>query len=313
MHLVSSAHNALHKGLRFLFTFRSLPPLKGEIYVAERRSIALLRAEFPAWRGGLVPAIQGNGHPKPGQCIRLAGPVRPPVDHGDNQGVRGLWNKSTLYREATNIPMIMAGPGVLPGRVCTTNVNLVDLAPTVLDAVGVEAPPSGPAARCCELPAKTMTRCASASANTTPWDRPARPTWCDRGAGSTTIMLATNPSCSTSRQTRVKPSIWLPILLAQPLWRIWSPCCERDWTQRQWTVAPRTIRTRWWRGLEGAKPHFSSARKARHLRHRVESGSRLARFTPFRTVTRGFPAPRERVTDLLTEYPSLAIEAENSG
>ncbi len=65
-------------------------------------------------------------------------------DHGDNQGVRGLWNKSTLYREATNVPMIMTGPQVPPGHVCTTNVNLVDLAPTALDASGLEAPVEWP-------------------------------------------------------------------------------------------------------------------------------------------------------------------------
>jgi choline-sulfatase len=53
-------------------------------------------------------------------------------DHGDNQGSRGMWNKSTLYREATNVPLIVKGPGVPQGRICTTNTNLVDIAPTVL-------------------------------------------------------------------------------------------------------------------------------------------------------------------------------------
>lgn len=65
-------------------------------------------------------------------------------DHGDNQGARGMWNKSMLYREATNIPMVIAGPGAPSGRVCTTNVNLVDVAPTVLDATGLEAPAQWP-------------------------------------------------------------------------------------------------------------------------------------------------------------------------
>ncbi|MCX7227590.1 MAG: sulfatase-like hydrolase/transferase [Burkholderiales bacterium] len=65
-------------------------------------------------------------------------------DHGDNQGVRGLWNKSMLYRESTEVPMILAGPGVPQGRVCSTLVNLVDIAPTVLDVGGVAAPPDLP-------------------------------------------------------------------------------------------------------------------------------------------------------------------------
>ena len=58
------------------------------------------------------------------------------TDHGDNLGTRGLWNKDVLYRESTGIPLIMAGPEIEP-RVCRTNVGLVDLYPTFLDAAGV--------------------------------------------------------------------------------------------------------------------------------------------------------------------------------
>lgn len=60
-------------------------------------------------------------------------------DHGDNQGVRGMWNKSTLYREATNVPLIVAGPDAPQGQVCATNTNLVDIAPTILEAAGLAA------------------------------------------------------------------------------------------------------------------------------------------------------------------------------
>jgi choline-sulfatase len=58
-------------------------------------------------------------------------------DHGDNLGSRGLWNKSTLYRESTSIPMIISGPGIPASHVCQTNVNLVDIYPTALSACGV--------------------------------------------------------------------------------------------------------------------------------------------------------------------------------
>ncbi|NKB57771.1 MAG: sulfatase-like hydrolase/transferase [Alphaproteobacteria bacterium] len=54
-------------------------------------------------------------------------------DHGDNLGARGLWGKSTLYEEATKIPMIVAGPDVPTGKVSETPVNLVDIYQTVLD------------------------------------------------------------------------------------------------------------------------------------------------------------------------------------
>jgi choline-sulfatase len=63
-------------------------------------------------------------------------------DHGDNQGARGMWNKSTLYRESVNVPLLMRGPGVPQAHVCRTATSLVDIAPTVLDAAGVPAPAS---------------------------------------------------------------------------------------------------------------------------------------------------------------------------
>ncbi len=58
-------------------------------------------------------------------------------DHGDNLGTRGLWNKSTLYRESVGVPMIVAGPGVPQGRVCSTNVGLIDVYPTALHGCGL--------------------------------------------------------------------------------------------------------------------------------------------------------------------------------
>ncbi|WP_028356788.1 sulfatase-like hydrolase/transferase [Bordetella petrii] len=63
-------------------------------------------------------------------------------DHGDNLGERGLWNKCTLYRESTAVPMIVRGPGIPAGRVTRTNVSLVDLFPTVLQATGVAPDPA---------------------------------------------------------------------------------------------------------------------------------------------------------------------------
>ena len=62
-------------------------------------------------------------------------------DHGDNLGARGVWGKSTLYQESTSIPMIAAGPGLSPGGVCTTAVDLLDLFPTILEAAGVDPEP----------------------------------------------------------------------------------------------------------------------------------------------------------------------------
>lgn len=57
-------------------------------------------------------------------------------DHGESLGNRGLWGKSVLYDDSAAIPMIMAGPGVEKGARCWTPVSLVDIYPTVVNAVG---------------------------------------------------------------------------------------------------------------------------------------------------------------------------------
>lgn len=58
-------------------------------------------------------------------------------DHGDNLGARGQWGKSNLYRESVDVPLIMAGPGIVSG-VCETPVSLIDLSVTIIDSVGLD-------------------------------------------------------------------------------------------------------------------------------------------------------------------------------
>ncbi|MGA0394070.1 MAG: sulfatase-like hydrolase/transferase, partial [Rhodospirillales bacterium] len=58
-------------------------------------------------------------------------------DHGENLGARKLWAKSNMYEEAANIPLILAGPGIPEGKVCTTPTTLIDFFPTILDSAGV--------------------------------------------------------------------------------------------------------------------------------------------------------------------------------
>ena len=91
-------------------------------------------------------------------------------DHGDNLGTRGLWGKSDMYEEAAGIPMIMAGPEVPRGLVCTQPVSLVDGFPTIVDCVGL---PRDPGMRICPAPICWMSsqasrRRAPCSANITP-------------------------------------------------------------------------------------------------------------------------------------------------
>ncbi len=61
------------------------------------------------------------------------------ADHGDMLGERGLWYKMNFFEPACRIPLIAAGPGVVPG-VSPEHVSLVDLLPTLVDLAGATVP-----------------------------------------------------------------------------------------------------------------------------------------------------------------------------
>jgi arylsulfatase A-like enzyme len=64
------------------------------------------------------------------------------ADHGEEFQEHGSWNHGgTLFREVVHVPLALRVPGV-SGRRVTDPVSLVDLAPTMLDAVGVARPSS---------------------------------------------------------------------------------------------------------------------------------------------------------------------------
>ena len=100
--------------------------------------------------GRLLAALDCNGLTATTRVIYTS-------DHGDNVGARGMWGKSTHYDDAVGVPLILAGPGVPSGTVCKTPVSLIDLAPTMLDAVGED--PYGWAAG---LPGRSLFELATA-------------------------------------------------------------------------------------------------------------------------------------------------------
>ncbi|MCA9299487.1 MAG: sulfatase-like hydrolase/transferase, partial [Phycisphaerales bacterium] len=62
-------------------------------------------------------------------------------DHGFHLGEKGRWAKRSLWHESTRVPLVIAGPGIAPAPPCDQPVGLIDLYPTLLDLVGVDAPP----------------------------------------------------------------------------------------------------------------------------------------------------------------------------
>ncbi|TNC73043.1 choline-sulfatase [Rubellimicrobium roseum] len=57
-------------------------------------------------------------------------------DHGDMLGERGLWFKMNFFEGSAAVPLMIAAPGLEPGRV-DTPVSTIDLCPTLCDFAGV--------------------------------------------------------------------------------------------------------------------------------------------------------------------------------
>ena len=57
-------------------------------------------------------------------------------DHGDMLGERGLWFKMNFYEGSARVPLMIAAPGLAPGRV-DDPVSTIDLCPTLCDLAGV--------------------------------------------------------------------------------------------------------------------------------------------------------------------------------
>lgn len=61
-------------------------------------------------------------------------------DHGEQNGEHGLWWKSTFYQGSIGVPLIASRPGhFAAGAEVDAVVNLIDLAPTLVDIAGGEA------------------------------------------------------------------------------------------------------------------------------------------------------------------------------
>ena len=102
-------------------------------------------------------------------------------DHGETLGDYGLWGKSVMYDSAAAVPLILAGPDIPAGRTVDCPVSLVDLAPSIMSATGVE-----PAAEDADLPGTDLW---SIAAGEEPHDRTVFSEYHATGSASATYML----------------------------------------------------------------------------------------------------------------------------
>jgi arylsulfatase A-like enzyme len=61
-------------------------------------------------------------------------------DHGEEFGEHGRYQHGgAVYEESLRVPLVFIGPGILPGR-HETPVSLIDVAPTLIEAMGIAVP-----------------------------------------------------------------------------------------------------------------------------------------------------------------------------
>jgi choline-sulfatase len=58
-------------------------------------------------------------------------------DHGDMLGERGLWFKMSMFEGSARVPLMIAAPGIEPGRV-ETPVSTLDVGPTLAELAGLD-------------------------------------------------------------------------------------------------------------------------------------------------------------------------------
>lgn len=100
-----------------------------------RRIYLAMIAMLDDWVGELRSALEAKGLAENTLFIYTS-------DHGEMAGERGMWGKNLFCEESSRVPLIVAGPGLAPGRRIATPVSLVDLYPTLCDAAGVRGLPA---------------------------------------------------------------------------------------------------------------------------------------------------------------------------
>lgn len=85
--------------------------------------------------GDLLDALERTGQAEETLVVYTS-------DHGEVLGDHGLWWKCCMYEQGVGVPLVARGPGVESGRTVDAPVSLLDVVPTVADALGVPADPA---------------------------------------------------------------------------------------------------------------------------------------------------------------------------
>ncbi|RKF14907.1 choline-sulfatase [Roseovarius spongiae] len=80
--------------------------------------------------GGIMEALEGTRQAENTIVVFLS-------DHGDMLGERGLWFKMSFFEGSLRVPLMIAAPGMAPGRV-EAPVSTIDVCPTLCDLAGAD-------------------------------------------------------------------------------------------------------------------------------------------------------------------------------
>ena len=108
-----------------------------EDLVAMRAVYLGLIAEVDAHLGRLVAHLKATGEWEETLVVVTA-------DHGEMQGDHWCWGKGGYYEPSNHVPLVIRVPGMPPeaaGRVVDAFTESVDIAPTILDWLGLDALP----------------------------------------------------------------------------------------------------------------------------------------------------------------------------
>ena len=84
--------------------------------------------------GRILDALEASGHAD-NTIVVLWG------DNGWHLGEKDITGKNTLWERSTRVPLIFAGPGVVPGGRCTQPAELLDIYPTLAELCRLSARP----------------------------------------------------------------------------------------------------------------------------------------------------------------------------
>jgi choline-sulfatase len=100
-----------------------------------RRAYYGLVTALDDYVGDLLDALERTGQREDTLVVYTS-------DHGEMLGDHGIWWKCCMYEQSVGVPLVVQGPGVERGRTVESPVSLLDVIPTIADALDVPTDPS---------------------------------------------------------------------------------------------------------------------------------------------------------------------------